>query len=81
MRAALKIATRINRAQTGNFGDHKSVGDGLWEMRIDYGPGYRVYYCFEGDRLVLLLCAETSERNPDIETAGKYKADFERRNT
>ena len=82
MRAALKIATRINRAQTGNFGDHKSVGDGLWEMRIDYGPGYRVYYCFEGDRLVLLLCAGDKRTQPrDIETAGKYKADFERRNT
>lgn len=50
-------------------------------MRIDYGPGYRVYYCFEGDKIVLLLCAgDKRTQSSDIETAGRYKADFERRN-
>jgi putative addiction module killer protein len=80
-RAMVKISTRISRVETGNFGDHKSVGGGLWEMRIDYGPGYRVYYCFEGDKIVLLLCAgDKRTQSSDIETAGRYKADFERRN-
>lgn len=80
-RAVVKISTRINRVGAGNFGDHKSVGGGLWEMRIDYGPGYRVYYCFEGDKIVLLLCAgDKRTQSSDIETAGRYKADFERRN-
>ena len=66
--------------ELGNFGDHKSVGEGIWEARIDYGPGYRVYYCFEGIHIVLLLCSgNKGSQNKDISRAKLYKADYERR--
>ena len=45
--AALKVDSRIARAMGGNFGDHKFERDGVWELRVDYGPGYRVYYSIE----------------------------------
>jgi len=54
-RAARKIAMRIDRAAYGNFGDVKSVGEGVSEMRIHYGPGYRVYFVQRGNTLVVLL--------------------------
>ena len=43
-RAAARIMVRVDRLARGNFGDHRPVGNGVWELRIDYGPGYRVYY-------------------------------------
>ena len=55
-RAVAKIAARIDRLRYGNPGDAKSVGGGVVEMRIDYGPGYRVYFTRRGPTLVLLLC-------------------------
>lgn len=53
--ARAKILTRIDRAKAGNFGDVEPVGDGIFEMRIDYGPGYRIYYAREGRVIYLLL--------------------------
>jgi putative addiction module killer protein len=55
-RAAARIAIRIDRMALGNAGDVKSVGDGVHEMRIDYGPGYRVYFSRRGAALTILLC-------------------------
>ena len=55
-RAAARIAIRIDRMALGNPGDVKSVGDGVQEMRIDYGPGYRVYFSRRGEVLTVLLC-------------------------
>jgi putative addiction module killer protein len=54
--ATKRIKQRIARVQIGLFGDAKSVGDGLSELRIDHGPGYRVYFMRRGDILVILLC-------------------------
>lgn len=54
--ARARIIVRMERMQAGNFGDHKSIGEGLSEMRIDYGPGYRVYFTVRGARIVILLC-------------------------
>ncbi|HQY98056.1 MAG TPA: type II toxin-antitoxin system RelE/ParE family toxin, partial [Phycicoccus sp.] len=54
-RAAARVLIRINRLAEGNPGDVKPVGHGVSELRITYGPGYRVYYLQEGDHLVLLL--------------------------
>lgn len=54
--ARARIIVRIERMQAGNFGDHKSVGEGVSEMRIDYGPGYRVYFTVLGATVVILLC-------------------------
>src|SRR5260370_18480784 len=55
-RAQAKIASRINRLALGNFGDCKPLRQGLCELRIDWGPGYRVYYAMVGRECVLLLC-------------------------
>lgn len=65
-----KIFTRIERAEYGNFGDHKSVGDGVFELKISFGPGYRVYYALDGQDLILLLVAgDKSTQQKDIDTA------------
>ncbi len=53
-RAKARIAARLLRLQNGNFGDCRAVGEGVWELRIDWGPGYRVYYALTGKRVVLL---------------------------
>jgi putative addiction module killer protein len=55
-RAVAKIVARVDRLRYGNPGDVKSVGGGILEMRIDYGPGYRVYFTRRGPSIVLLLC-------------------------
>jgi len=54
--ARLRINARLARVRAGNLGDAKGVGEGVAELRIDYGPGYRVYFGQEGARLILLLC-------------------------
>ena len=54
--AVARIAGRIRRMEMGNPGDNRSVGQGVLEMRIDYGPGYRVYYVHRGAEIVILLC-------------------------
>lgn len=80
-RARLLIARRIQRASAGNFGDHHSLDGGLHEMRLDYGPGYRVYYMYHGRILVILLLAgDKSTQSADIRKARIYQADFKRRN-
>ena len=56
MKSARRIKQRIARVQIGLFGDVKPVGEGLSELRIDHGPGYRVYFARRGDILVILLC-------------------------
>ena len=56
LRAIARIDARIGRLRLGNFGDAKSVGGGVSELRIDYGPGYRVYFTRRGEAVVLLLC-------------------------
>jgi putative addiction module killer protein len=54
--ARVAIRRRIDRVEEGNFGDHRYVGEGVWELRIHFGPGYRVYYGEDGPKIVLLLC-------------------------
>lgn len=69
-RAVSKILLRIERIADGNFGDHKSVGAGVQELRIDYGPGYRIYYVQRGSVVVILLCGgDKSSQARDIEIA------------
>jgi len=77
VRAQAKIAARINRLSAGNFGDCKSLGQGLYELRIDWGPGYRVYYAMIGKRSALLLCGgDKRKQAPDIERAVAYLDDY-----
>ncbi len=66
LKARVRIAVRIERLQEGNFGDAKSVGQGVSELRINYGPGYRVYYVRRGSTAVVLLCGgdkQTQDRD------------------
>ena len=65
-----RIAARLKMASAGNFGDHKSVGQGVMEMRIHTGPGYRVYYAQEGDTVyILLIGGDKSTQDKDIKKA------------
>ena len=65
-----RIAARLKMASAGNFGDHKSVGQGVMEMRIHTGPGYRVYYAQEGDTIYILLIGDDkSTQDKDIKKA------------
>ena len=69
-RAIARINIRIRRLEMGNPGDSKSVGDGVYEMRVDYGPGYRVYYIHMGKAVVILLCGgDKSTQDHDIKAA------------
>jgi putative addiction module killer protein len=69
-RARSRIAIRIDRLAAGNPGDVKPVGEGVSEMRIDYGPGYRVYFARRGTVLVILLCGgDKSSQDRDIAAA------------
>ena len=79
-RANQAIAARILRMQAGNRGDWKPVGAGVFELRIDVGPGYRVYCGQDGATLVLLLCAGDKRTQPkDIEHARDYWKDYQTR--
>jgi len=65
-----KVTARIDRMSAGNYGDVKPVGAGISELRIHYGPGYRVYFTKRGQKIILLLCAGTKKRqNKDIKFA------------
>ncbi len=78
--AAMRVLTRLNRLATGNAGDAKTVGDGVMELRIDYGPGYRVYYAKVGRRMVMLLVGGTKKRQQaDIDQAKAFLNDHRRR--
>jgi len=69
-RAAARVQVRIDRLAAGNPGDVRSVGGGVSELRIHYGPGYRVYFLQHGQRLIVLLCAgDKSTQSADIEAA------------
>ena len=77
-RASARIDIRLRRLELGNFGDVKPVGSGVTELRIDYGPGYRVYFVTRGTMLVILLCGgDKRTQGPDIKQAVKMAAELE----
>lgn len=79
-RAQAKIATRINRLAAGNFGDCKPLRQGVSELRIAWGPGYRVYFAMLGRVCVLLLCGgDKRKQSSDIERALEYLKDYKER--
>ena len=69
-RARARIQMRIDRAEDGNLGSHKSVGGGVSEMRIDHGPGYRIYYTMRGTQMIVLIAGgDKSTQANDIKAA------------
>ena len=77
MRARARVATRLDRVSLGNLGDHESVGGGVFELRIFYGPGYQVYYSLVGEKVILLLTGGSKgTQKRDIQIARAYLADY-----
>ena len=80
LKARVVIQRRIDRVMNGNFGDHKFCEEGVWELKIDFGPGYRVYYAQAGANIVLLLCGGSKRtQSADIKEAVRYWGDYQRR--
>jgi putative addiction module killer protein len=78
--ARIAIDRRVNRIELGNFGDHKFCRDGVWEMRVDVGAGYRVYYAIAGKQIILLLCAGNKRsQQADIKRACSYWGEWQTR--
>ena len=72
-RAAVAVARAVYRIEQGNFGEHKPCRSGVWELVIDYGAGYRVYYSIVGHKVVLLLCGgDKRTQQKDIDRAIEY---------
>ena len=79
-RAKVAVLRRVDRAAQGNFGDHRACRDGVSEMRVDVGSGYRVYYFQHGQTLVVLLCGgDKHSQDADISKAVACKTDYLRR--
>ena len=73
-----RIVSRVERLEAGNFGDVAPVGNGVSEMRIHYGAGYRVYFIRRGEELIVLLCGgDKSSQSKDIATAKQLARDYE----
>ena len=74
-----KIRIRLDRLAAGDLGDYHSVGDGVNELRISYGPGYRVYFGFDGRQIVVILCAgDKGSQSKDIKLAKEYWANYKK---
>ncbi|MCB1135831.1 MAG: type II toxin-antitoxin system RelE/ParE family toxin, partial [Chlamydiia bacterium] len=73
-----RILARLDRVAGGNLGDAKELRDGVWELRLAFGPGYRIYYGKVGNRVILLLCGgQKRGQQRDIEKAVEYWNDFQ----
>ena len=76
-RTQSRIQTRIDRLEAGNFGDCHAVGEGVFELRLHFGAGYRIYFGEVGNTIVLLLCAgDKSSQARDIERAKNYWSQY-----
>jgi len=68
-----RIRRRLDRVEMGHYGDYKPPGDGICELKFDFGPGYRIYFAEEGDVIVILLCGgDKSSQVQDIKTTKMY---------
>jgi putative addiction module killer protein len=78
LRAKVRIDLRLNSVKKGNLGDNRHIGNGIYELKIDYGPGYRIYYKIVGDNIVVLLCGgEKSTQDADIDKAKEILRELE----
>ncbi len=71
-----KIIQRLDRVEDGNLGPWKSVGEGVYELIINFGPGYRIYFGQDGDDVVILLVGDKGRQERDIRTAKDYWTDY-----
>ncbi|MER2510887.1 MAG: type II toxin-antitoxin system RelE/ParE family toxin [Nitrosomonas ureae] len=79
--ARARILLRIQRIAAGNFGDCKPIAEGVWELRIDHGAGYRVYYARAGEKLIIILAGgDKRQQQADIDTALEYWKNWKRKN-
>ncbi|MEK6772300.1 MAG: type II toxin-antitoxin system RelE/ParE family toxin [Bdellovibrionota bacterium] len=75
--AVSRIRTRIDRVEEGHLGQYKSLGTGLFEFKFSFGPGYRVYFAIDGDKIILLLSGgDKGSQRKDIEKAREYWTDY-----
>jgi len=73
----MRVQARIQRFEVGNLGQNRHLGSGLFEAKIDHGPGYRVYFGLHGGQLIVLLCGgDKSNQSADIQTAHTYWAQY-----
>ena len=80
-KAVHRITAHLAKVRAGNLGDVKPVGSGVWEIRIDVGQGYRVYYSIVGKQVILLLAGgDKRSQSRDIEKAINYLDDYKRKN-
>jgi len=80
--AKARVMTRVERLRQGNYGECRPLENGVWELKIDWGPGYRIYYAQVGQKLVLLLIGgDKRKQATDIKTAVAYWRDWQRRQT
>ena len=81
MKDRIRIFTRLDRVETGNLGDHRSVGEDVSELRFHFGSGYRVYYGETDDIIVLILCGgdKSSQKNDVLKAKQYWKEWFSRR--
>ncbi len=80
LRCRIAILRRVDRMASGNSGDHRFCRDGVWELRVDCGPGYRVYFARPSTSRVLLLCGGSKRsQSADIATAVRNWADYQER--
>jgi putative addiction module killer protein len=78
--AKVQIVKRLNRLEQGNFGDHRFCRDGVWELRVDIGAGYRLYYAQAGVQILLLLRGgDKRTQDSDIDRAVRFWQDWQRR--
>jgi putative addiction module killer protein len=80
VRGRAAIRERILRLEKGNFGDRRHIEGAVWELKLTIGPGYRIYYSVEGQKVILLLCGgDKRSQSSDIDRAKRYWAEYRRR--
>lgn len=78
--AQARVEVRVDRLERGLFGDAEPCGEGVWELRIDWGPGYRIYYARAGEQIILvLLGGDKRKQQADIDRAKEYWRDYQQR--
>jgi len=79
IRTQARIDNRLERLRSGNFGDYRSLGGGIFELRFHFGPGYRIYYGRLGNKIVVLLVGgDKNSQMRDIQKARRYWEDYKR---